>query len=136
MQGDRPRVGHVAQRLHVVHDEVVDLALGVLRVDALRANPGGGELRGVFLEEGLAGDPVGIAREHERAIPEIGEEQRGDALVVRHQVAFGVAVGGPEHLLEIGQLDFFRRDHRGYPLTLPSPPKRGRGEGKKRAAPR
>src|SRR5437016_12225884 len=105
MQGDRPRVGHVLQRRGVVHDEVVDVAPGVLRVDTLCADPGWSELRGVLLKEGLAADPVGEAREYEGPVPEIGQDERRDAIVVRDQIALGKAVGGPENLFDIGQLD-------------------------------
>ena len=105
MQRDRPRVGHVPQRRGVVHDEVVDVPPRVLRIDTLRADPGRSELRCVLLEEGLAGDPVGVAREHEGPVTEIRQDQRRHAIVVGHQIALGVALGGPEDLLEIGQLD-------------------------------
>ena len=73
---DRAHVRHVAEGLGVVDDEVVDVALGVLRVDALRADPVGRELRRVLLEERLARDPVGIAGEDDRPVAEVGERAR------------------------------------------------------------
>src|SRR5207247_4320071 len=119
---DSSRRQHDAEDIYVVVNEVVDRALRVLRVHALRAYPGRRELRGVLLVEGLAGDPVGIACEHEGPIPEIGKEKRRDPFVIGDQVSLRVTVGGPEHLLEIGQPHLLCH-------ALPSYRRRGSGGG-------
>jgi len=81
---------------------------------ALRAGPAravadrvGGAVSGEAggLEEGLASDPVGVAGEDDRAVPQVGEEQGRDGVVVGDEVALGVAVGRPEDLVEVREPD-------------------------------
>ncbi len=104
MQRDRAEVCHVAERLDVVHDEVVDVPLRVVRVNALGADPRGGELGGVLLEEGLPRDPVGVAREDQGAVAEVGQEIRRHRLVVGDEVGLGIAFRRPENLFRVGDL--------------------------------
>ena len=78
MQGDRSEVHDVAQALAVVHDEVVDVASDVVRMDARGPYPRRNPFGRVLLEEGLPLDPIGIPREHERPILQVRQEPRRD----------------------------------------------------------
>ena len=105
VERNRAQVDDVEQRGQVVADEIVDLALRVLAPHALGPDPVGREARRVLLEEGLARDAVGIARHHQRPVAEIRQQPGSDGAVVGDQVALGVAVLGPEDLLEVGELE-------------------------------
>ena len=102
---DGAEIDHVAQGVHVVHDEVRDVPPRVARPDGRGPHPGRGVDRGVLLEEGFALDPVRVAREHHGAVAEIGQEPGRDRLVVRDEVAFRVSFGRPEDLLGLADLD-------------------------------
>jgi len=52
-------VGEICERIFVLNDEIIDVALTVVRVDRHRTNPFGCERRRVFLIEALALDAVG-----------------------------------------------------------------------------
>ena len=101
MERNGPQVNDVAERVDVVHDEVVDLALGVLGVDPFRADPRRNEIRRVLLEERLPRDPVGVTGQDQRAILEVREEERRHRLVVCDQVAFCVPLGWPEDFSQV-----------------------------------
>lgn len=115
VQRDRPEVGEVQQALLVLANEVPDFFLGALTPDGLGAKPLRGPLRRILLIEVLALDPVGVARQHDGPVGQVGQQPRRDAAVVLDQVALGVALLGPEHLVEVGQADAafrFRRSRR------------------------
>ena len=101
VQRDRAGVGDVAQRLDVVHDEVVDVALDALGPDALGVHPRGHPRRRVLLEEGLALDPVGVPRQHDRPRAQIRQQPRRHALVVADEIRLRVPLVRPEHLRRI-----------------------------------
>src|SRR5262245_55689948 len=105
MYRDRAEVRDVAQGLAVVHDEVSILAFAVSGADGLGPHPVGDENRSVFLIEGLAVDAVRVAGEEDRTVGEVRQDERNDGVVVSDQVAFGISVGGPEYLFQVGELD-------------------------------
>jgi hypothetical protein len=59
VEGDRPEVDDVEQRLHVVGDEVVDLALRALAPDALQAHPPGAKPGASFWKKLFPAMPSG-----------------------------------------------------------------------------
>ena len=59
VERDRAEVGDVEERLEVVADEVVDLALGVLAPDALEADPVRREVGASFWKNDLPAMPSG-----------------------------------------------------------------------------
>ena len=105
VERDRAEVRDVAQALAVVHDEVVDVAPGVLRVHALGPDPRGNPLGSVLLEEGLALDAVGVARQHERPVLQVRQHERRDARVVLEEVPLRVPLVRPEHLVQVRELE-------------------------------
>ncbi len=60
---------------------------------------------GPLLVERLAADPVWIAGHRDGTTLEMGKQQRCHRGVVLDQVAFGVAVFGEEHLVDVGERD-------------------------------
>ncbi len=105
VQRYRAHVRDIDERLDVVEHEVADLALGLLAPHRLEPEPLRRVDRRVFLEERLAVDAVGKAREHDRAVAQVRQQPVRDAAVVLDHVALGVAVGGPEHLVEVREID-------------------------------
>ena len=97
MERNAARVDDVEQRVELVADEVFRV------LDAPGRHPVGRELGRVLLEEALAVDAVRIARQHQRPIVQVRAQNRPDRLVVREQVALGVAVGRPEDLLQVAE---------------------------------
>ena len=59
--------------------------------------------RRVLLKKRLAVDAVGVTRQDHGPVLEIRQQPLCDAFVVGNQVAFRVALGGPEHLVEVRQ---------------------------------
>src|SRR5207244_6294620 len=107
MQRDRAHVDDVEQRLDVLGYEIVDVALRILAPDSLGADPVGNETRRIFLEEGLARDAIGVTRQHDRPVFQVGQQPWRDRPVIIDQVPLGVALLGPEYLVEVGELDLF-----------------------------
>ena len=109
VEHDRGEVGHVHQRVGLLHDEVLDVALRGLAPDGLGLDPVRRVTRRVLLVElRLALDAVGVARQHQRPIAQVGKHGRGDRAVVVDEIALGVTLPGPEHLAEVAELEFLR----------------------------
>ena len=102
-------VGEVLERRGVFRHEVVHVAL--LRVGPQRGalHPLGGEVRRVPLIEGFAVDAIREPRQHQRALAQIGQHPRRDALVVIHQIALGASVLREERLVAVGHHHVRRR---------------------------
>src|SRR5207249_11779572 len=75
VERDRPEVDDVPEARAVVDNEVIDVAPGGGRVDALGPDPRRDPLGGVLLEERFPGDPVRVAGEHERPVLEVWEQE-------------------------------------------------------------
>ena len=87
-------------------DHVVDaLALGLVVADALVVEPLGAVPGAVLLEEALAVDAVGEANQGEGPPLDVGQDRRRHGQVVLDHLGLEDAVLGPQHLLEVGQLD-------------------------------
>src|ERR1700683_9556 len=99
---NRREVRDVGERLFAVQHEVRNVALRVLGVYLLGANPGRRKPGRIFLVEHLALDAVGVAREHHRAIFQIRQHPLRNGAIVCDQIALGVAVLRPEDFLGIG----------------------------------
>src|SRR5207237_1136664 len=70
--------------------------LHLFRPHVLGADPGRDEVGRVLLVERLAGDAVGVAREHEGTVLQVRQEPRRYGFVIREEVGFGVTLAGPE----------------------------------------
>src|SRR5581483_5625817 len=58
------------------------------------------------------GDAVRVHVRRQRPVAEVGDEQLAEADVVGDEVALGVALVGPEDLVEVGELDLAARSRR------------------------
>src|SRR5205809_6999079 len=106
VQRDRTEVHQVDERLDVVRDEVLDVALRILAPDRNRLNPVGNEPGRVFLIERLAVDAVGIAGQYDGTFLQIRQQPGRHRTVVLDQVALGVSLLWPEDLVEVRELYF------------------------------
>src|SRR5260370_20757577 len=108
MDRDRAHVGDVFESLGALQNEVGNLALRILGIDLHAADPLRHVTRRVFLEKALALDTVWIARQHHRAIFQVGQHPRRDSLVVFNQVTLGIALRWPENLVRVRDLHGMR----------------------------
>src|SRR2546422_11425406 len=100
----------VDQRLDVVRDEVLNVALRILAPDRNRLNPVRHESWGVLLIERLAVDSVRIPREHDGAILQIWKQPRSHRTVILDEISLRVTFLGPEDLIEVRELYLAQRD--------------------------
>ena len=105
MKLERRELSHPDERRAVVADAVVDLALVAPAPDRRRLDPVGAVLRAALLVEVLLRDAVGVALQRHRAAAEVRQDRVGDPRVVVDHLALGEANLGPEHLVEIRQLE-------------------------------
>src|SRR6266576_2502692 len=108
VERDGAEVHEIDERLDVVAHEVGDVALGVLTPDRNRLDPVGHETGCVFLIERLAVDAVGIARQHDGPVRDIGQQPRSHRAVVLDEIALGVLLLRPKDLVEVRELDLTR----------------------------
>ena len=102
-------VGEVLERCGVLRHEVIHVALFRVRPQRGALHPLGGEVRRVPLIEGFAVDAVREPRQHQRALAQIGQHPRCDALVVIHQIALGASLLREERLVAVGHHHIRRR---------------------------
>src|SRR6185437_8868417 len=84
------------------HESALHFAL---RGDVLDTYAIGYRFGSVLLKEQLAPDTIGRAFEHERAIGDGGQYERGGARIVAHHVTLGYAGVREEQLVEVRHLD-------------------------------
>ena len=102
----QPRFDDVEQRGDVVDHQEVDLAaLALAARHGASGHPVRCVRRRVLLVELVAGDAVRHPLHRERPVGEVGEDQVGDVVVVREEVALRVALVRPEDLVEVRQPD-------------------------------
>ncbi len=68
MQGNRPHVDDIEERVQVIDDDVADVTIRLFRKNFLRAHLARNELRRVFLKKGFSCDSIGVASQHKRPI--------------------------------------------------------------------
>ena len=102
MHLDRAEIHDEQQRREVLHHHVADDAvLAVLALDGTSRDPVGRvRRRRLLVEEGPV-HAVGHALHRERPVMQVRQDQLGDVVVEREQVALRVALVGPEHLVEV-----------------------------------
>jgi hypothetical protein len=88
-------------------DDVVDLlTLGVVVSKLLMIEPFRAVFRPILLKEALAVNAIREPYQGQWSPLDVGQDRRCDAEVVLNQLRFEDAVFWPEHLPQVGQLDF------------------------------
>ena len=105
MELERGELGHPDQGRALVAQAVVDVALVAPAPHRGGLDPVRPVRRAALLEEGACLDAVRIALQGQRPVAEVGEDRVGDPRVVVDHLALGEAALGPQHLVEVGQLE-------------------------------
>src|SRR5581483_8535284 len=127
MELERGELGEPDQRGPVVAEAEVDVP-GLPHADARGPDPGRRVGGAALLEEALRLHAVGEPDQRDRPALEVGEDHVGDARVVVDRGALGEPGRGPEHLVQVGELEaaavyrdfapLFARDRRAPVVVL------------------